>query len=85
MRPRASLTAALVLILGVASGAWAAETDDDKPDGRALYKAKCARCHGLAGTAVPEFARSGAVDLNDPDWQKDRSDAQIKKIIADGS
>jgi mono/diheme cytochrome c family protein len=65
--------------------AWTAPAGAVPPDGKALYNAKCAQCHGRDGTARPLYAKKGTPDLNDPDWQKERSDEEIRKSIADGS
>jgi mono/diheme cytochrome c family protein len=54
-------------------------------DGRAVYNAQCARCHGRNGAARPDYAKKGTPDLNDPEWQKARSDAEIRELIAKGS
>ena len=57
---------------------------DATPDGGALFKAKCASCHGPDGkaqTAVGKAMKIG--DLGSADVQK-MSDADIAKIIEGG-
>jgi mono/diheme cytochrome c family protein len=78
---RASALAALLLWAAPAS----AQAPKAVPDGKALWAAHCSRCHGRTGAARPDYARKGTPDLNDPDWQKERSDAEIRKLIAEGS
>lgn len=60
---------------------------DQKPaaDGKALYNGNCAQCHGRDGSAKPEYAKKGTPDLNDPEWQKFRSDEEVRQLISDGS
>lgn len=54
-------------------------------DGKALYAQHCTRCHGATGRAAPAYARQGTPDLNDPAWQKSKTDAQVRDAIAKGS
>lgn len=77
--------AVLALASGLALGApWLA--GEEKPrEGRTLYNTKCAQCHGRTGVAPPEYAKKGVPDLKDADWQTMRSDAEIRKVIAEGS
>ena len=66
-----------VLCLLVAAPAFA-------QDGAALYKTKCAACHGANGTPSPGMAKSmGLKDLGSPEVQK-LSDAQMKDILDKG-
>jgi mono/diheme cytochrome c family protein len=50
--------------------------------GRALYDRNCAICHGSDGEA--ERIGRGAVDLNDPDWQRRTSVEQIMRVVQEG-
>jgi mono/diheme cytochrome c family protein len=51
-------------------------------DGKALYDAKCAMCHGKDGVAKP--MAKGAGNFNDATWQKANSLETVIKDITDG-
>jgi mono/diheme cytochrome c family protein len=72
-----SLTFGVLLILPsvVAAG----------PDGAALYKKKCAVCHGKQGVPPKAFARQGVQNHRDPEWQEATSDEDIRKVITEGA
>ncbi|MEK6374899.1 MAG: cytochrome c [Acidobacteriota bacterium] len=71
-----TLAAALLIL-----PALAARADDP---GAALYKAKCASCHGADGGGNTPVGKSLKLrDLSLSDVQK-LSDAELTKIIADG-
>jgi mono/diheme cytochrome c family protein len=59
----------------------AREAEEAGP-GQALYERDCAMCHGIDGEAS-RIGR-GAVDLNDPEWQRRTSIEQIERVIAEG-
>jgi mono/diheme cytochrome c family protein len=71
-----------VLFLALAAAASAA---DPPPDGAKLFQANCESCHGREGKALPFYAKKGVPDLNDPEWQKARSDDDIRTTISEGS
>ena len=53
-------------------------------DGAALYKSKCAACHGPDGTGnVPTGKALGVTDLTSADVQK-QTDAELTDSIANG-
>jgi mono/diheme cytochrome c family protein len=53
-------------------------------DGAAIYKAKCASCHGADGSANTAVGKSLKIrDLRSADVQK-QSDAQLYNIVANG-
>lgn len=64
------LTIAVVLFVLVPSLSWAAE------DGAALYKAKCAMCHG------PDGAGKGVAKSLVSDEAKKLSDDDISKVVS---
>ena len=68
----------LIVCLALASTAFAAA------DGAALFKAKCAMCHGADGSASSGMGKSmGLKPLGSPDVQK-MSDADMTTLIANG-
>jgi cytochrome c oxidase cbb3-type subunit 3 len=52
------------------------------PDGKALYEAKCAMCHGKDGVAKP--TAKGSPNFNDPKWQEATSAEAIVKVVNEG-
>jgi cytochrome c6 len=75
-----SLTIVLVatLILIAAPAAFAAA------DGAAIYKAKCASCHGADGSGQTPMGKSMKLrDLRSPEVQK-QTDQELYKWTADG-
>lgn len=72
-------------------GAWAAALAlgaaleaAEPADGKSIFVSKCALCHGKNGTPQPAFAKKGVRNLGDPEWQKSRTDEQIRKSILNG-
>jgi mono/diheme cytochrome c family protein len=56
------------------------------PDGAALWRAHCARCHGADGRAKTDLGRRfSATDLTRPLWQSSRDDAAIRTAILLGT
>ena len=51
-------------------------------DGKTLYAAKCAMCHGADGVA--KKMATGSKNFNDPAWAKAETVEGIVKIITDG-
>ena len=86
MRSIASLCALVASLLLIACGGppppgGGRRATTEEP-GRELYERDCAMCHGIDGEAS-RIGR-GAVDLNDPDWQRRTSVEQIERVIAEG-
>lgn len=51
-----------------------------------VWKEKCTACHARNGSGQTSMGkRMGAQDFTLPAWQKSRTDAQIRKVIAEGS
>jgi len=72
----AAMAAALVPLAGRAEA--------DKKTER-VWKGKCASCHGVDGKGKTEQGGKMAIgDYTDAGWQKSKSDADIKKAIAEG-
>jgi len=68
----------LIACLALASTAFAAA------DGAAIFKAKCAMCHGPNGDASSGMAKSmGLKPLASPDVQK-MSDADLTALVTNG-
>jgi mono/diheme cytochrome c family protein len=60
--------------------AWA---DDSAAD---VWTARCKGCHGPDGKAHTKIGEKVKIeDMTSPKWQAETSDAEIKKIISDGS
>jgi len=54
------------------------------PDGAALYKGKCAMCHGADGSGSTPMGKSFKLrDLRSPEVQK-QTDIQLTDVIAGG-
>ncbi len=76
-RRAAAFLTAMALATLTASAAMAA-------DGAAIYKAKCASCHAADGSGQTPMGKSMKVrDLRSAEVQK-QSDAELRKITADG-
>ena len=69
---------ALAVVLPAAAGGDAVKA----PDGKALYTAKCAMCHGADGVAKKLAA--GSANLNDAEWQKKTPPEVIEKTVTEG-
>ena len=76
----------LALVVGSFVSGFGCEGTPKTRDGRVLFQAICARCHAPDGTGDPiERARLGVPNMTDPRWQDDRSDADIRRTIVEGS
>ncbi|HET8774157.1 MAG TPA: cytochrome c [Thermoanaerobaculia bacterium] len=72
-----SIAVLTLLLLAVAPATFAA-------DGAALYKSKCAMCHGPDGAGQTTMGKNMKLrDLRSADVQK-QTDAELVKWIADG-
>ncbi|PYQ31770.1 MAG: cytochrome C [Acidobacteria bacterium] len=72
-------TAVTLLILLIAVPVFAAG-----PDGAAIFKSKCAMCHGPDGAGQTTMGKNLKLrDLRSADVQK-QTDAELTKIISDG-
>jgi mono/diheme cytochrome c family protein len=81
-RRLALMTVAVAAALAVAAlvgppGAFGA-------DAAAVFKKKCAACHGKEGEPNKIFAKQGVRSFKDTEWQKATEDAQIEESIRQG-
>jgi mono/diheme cytochrome c family protein len=53
-------------------------------DAAAVFKKKCAACHGKEGEPNRIFAKQGVRSFKDAEWQKATTDAQIEESIRQG-
>ena len=71
-----SLLAGMGLL--VAAVAFRAE---EKPDGAAIFKERCAMCHNADGTGMSAIKTP---DFTDPKWQESITDKEIVETIKNG-
>jgi len=51
----------------------------------ALFKEFCAKCHGEDGRAdTPKGRQLMAQDMTDPEWQAEKTDADLIKVVTKG-
>jgi cytochrome c6 len=77
MKKLALMLAAVAVVAVVSTPAAQAAAD-----GKALYDAKCAMCHGKDGVAKP--MAKGSANLNDAKWQEATKAEAIQTVITDG-
>jgi mono/diheme cytochrome c family protein len=53
-------------------------------DAAAVFKKKCAACHGKEGEPNRVFAKQGVRSFKDAEWQKATKDAQVEESIRKG-
>ena len=79
--PMLSRLAFLAALFALATTATAAE-----PDGAALYKTKCASCHGPDGRGETPVGKALKVQsLLEPRWAADDAPAAIAKAVREGA
>jgi mono/diheme cytochrome c family protein len=79
---RTRLLSAL-LFGGLVSSGLVLFATEDHPS--ALFKEYCAKCHGEDGTGnTPKGKQLMAQDFTDPEWQADKTDADLIKQVTNG-
>jgi len=78
MIKKLALSAAALAVIALASAPLAHAA----ADGKALYEAKCAMCHGKDGVAKP--MAKGSANLNDPKWQAATTADKIVGVMESG-
>ncbi|MGA7840773.1 MAG: cytochrome c [Candidatus Acidiferrales bacterium] len=77
---------AIVALLGIAMAVWAAAAGDASA-GKTVYANKCMICHGADGAGATGYAK--ALGLQPArlasDAVQNKTDAELKKIILEGS
>jgi mono/diheme cytochrome c family protein len=83
--PRSSPLFATIAVIAVLSFTFvSAQAQAGSSDGAALYKAKCAMCHGPDGTGkTPVGAKLNVRDLRSPEVQK-QSDSDLAQVVGQG-
>ena len=67
-------------MLGLSIAAWADDTAED------VYRARCKGCHGDDGKAQTKIGLKEKIpDMTQAEWQKSKTDAEIKEVISSGS
>lgn len=80
-----ALACALALACGLALGACGSPIPQSE-DGKEIFEATCAKCHGLDGKGEPSAKlRLGVPDMTDPAWQERLTDEQILETIRKGT
>ena len=77
--------AAVALVAVFFGLAWAAASPQEKREAAALFKDKCASCHGKDGRAKTFKAKfNGARDLTDARWHDEVTDERVFNSITNG-
>jgi mono/diheme cytochrome c family protein len=83
-----SAAACLFAVCGVSALAGAQKKSAGQSQaerGRAVYEARCVRCHGADGAGRTRMADIvEPPDMTDPAWQRRRSDARMIASVANG-
>jgi mono/diheme cytochrome c family protein len=80
----AALALAALGLLTPSTSALTGGSPNRAADGAALFRGKCALCHGENGAGLPSWKAKGQPDFTNADWQKSRTDAQITETVKNG-
>ena len=83
----ACLFAAAAAVSGVseAAGTQRGRGQSQAERGRAVYEAKCTRCHGADGAGRTRMAEIvEPPDMTDPAWQRQRSNSRMIASVSNG-
>jgi mono/diheme cytochrome c family protein len=81
----ACLFAAYAAVSGVSAAAGARAGQSQAERGRAVYEARCTRCHGADGAGRTRMAEIvEPPDMTDPAWQRRRSAARMIASVSNG-
>lgn len=69
------------LIVVAAALLRGAVSDEQRPDGAEIFKAKCSMCHGVNGKG---FAALKTPDFTNHKWQESAKDSEILNVIKNG-
>jgi len=81
-----SLAAACLLAAGASGVSQARGGSQSQAErGRAVYEARCTRCHGADGAGQTRMAEIvEPPDISDPAWQRRRSNARLSASVSNG-
>jgi mono/diheme cytochrome c family protein len=80
-----SLFVFMPVVVVATSGAQKKGAASQVERGRAVYEARCVRCHGADGAGRTRMAEIvEPPDLTDPAWQRRRGNARMIASVADG-
>ena len=72
------------VITALVAVALAAPPSAVAADAAAVFKKKCAACHGKEGEPNKVFAKQGVRSFKDAEWQEATKDAQVEESIRKG-
>ncbi|MET0404079.1 MAG: cytochrome c [Cystobacter sp.] len=71
-----------LLLLSLSATAAQAQEEDTVAE---IWTAKCKSCHGPDGKAQTQMGKKESIrDISIPEWQKSKSDGDIRQVISEG-